>query len=56
MIEQKAPIIGDPELVNIVEVTEEELAEREKWGVYYQDNYNYLSHMKSKDEVCLLLG
>lgn len=43
--------MGNPELVNVVPVTDEELAEREKYGVYYADNYNYMSHMKARDEV-----
>ncbi|KAI6183029.1 Protein LTV1-like protein [Aphelenchoides bicaudatus] len=50
-VDEKPQIIGNPELVNVVPVTDEELAEREKYGVYFADNYNYMSHLKSKEEV-----
>ncbi|KAI6198201.1 hypothetical protein M3Y94_01317000 [Aphelenchoides besseyi] len=50
-VEEKPKPVGPAELVNVVEVTENELAEREKWGIYYDDNYDYLSHLKGKDET-----
>jgi len=43
--------IGNPELVNVVPVTDQELEEREKYGIYYADNYNYMSHLKEKNEL-----
>ncbi|KAI6195347.1 Protein LTV1-like protein [Aphelenchoides besseyi] len=49
-VADKPKPVGPAELVNVVQVTENELAEREKWGIYYDDNYDYLSHLKAKDE------
>ncbi|KAI6181383.1 Protein LTV1-like protein [Aphelenchoides besseyi] len=50
-VADKPKPVGPAELVNVVQVTENELAEREKWGIYYDDNYDYLSHLKAKDEA-----
>ncbi|CAD5210607.1 unnamed protein product [Bursaphelenchus xylophilus] len=50
--EDRPPILGpQAELTNVVDVTDEELLERERLGIYYADNYNYLSHLKSRDEL-----
>lgn len=55
-VDNKAPIVGNPELVNVVPITDEELTEREKYGIYYADNYNYMSHLKTREEVSYLMS
>ncbi|KAI6239439.1 Protein LTV1-like protein [Aphelenchoides fujianensis] len=47
---EKRKFAPNAAVVNVTEVTPDELAEREKWGIYFSDNYNYLSHLKAKDE------
>ncbi|KAI6241129.1 Protein LTV1-like protein [Aphelenchoides fujianensis] len=47
---EKRKFAPNAAIVNVTEVTPDELAEREKWGIYFSDNYNYLSHLKAKDE------
>ncbi|CAD5207805.1 unnamed protein product [Bursaphelenchus okinawaensis] len=50
--EDRPPILGpQAEITNVVDVTDDELLQREKFGIYYADNYNYLSHLKSRDEL-----
>lgn len=53
--EERKTLAPDAEFVNVIDVTEDELQEREKYGIYYDDNYNYMSHMKSRDEVSFLV-
>uniref|UniRef100_A0A0K0E7J8 Protein LTV1 homolog n=1 Tax=Strongyloides stercoralis TaxID=6248 RepID=A0A0K0E7J8_STRER len=52
------PLINNPELgenvfkpVGSKHVTVEEMEERIKYGIYYDDDYNYLTHLKSRDEI-----
>ncbi|CEF65290.1 Protein LTV1 homolog [Strongyloides ratti] len=52
------PLINNADLgenvfkaVGSKQVPVEEMEERIKYGIYYDDDYNYLQHLKSRDEV-----